>query len=122
MFPPPPGVQPQAPTSSSEVSGGGAEAAVVAPASSTPLISAESEETFLVELGQPGAAGHYLALFSNRGGRLLSLKLGDVYTQGELTPEQQEDPAYFVEILRANGQVDGWNTASFGLVAGPSSK
>ncbi len=122
MFPPPQSVQPQAPTSTIEVSGGGAEAAAAAPASSTPLISAESEETLLIELGQPGAPGHYLALFSNRGGRLLSLKLGDIYTQGELTPEQQEDPAYFVELLRANGQVDEWNSASFGLVAGPSSK
>ena len=122
MFPGPPKAQPLAPAPSVETVQGGAEASLEAPASSTPLISAESEETLLVELGQPGAAGHYLALFTNRGGRLLSLKLGDVYTQGELTPEQQEDPAYFVELLQPNGRFDDWDVASFGLVAGPSSR
>lgn len=122
MFPP--AVQEAKKTSGSpaETVQGESVELVEATPSSAPLIAAESEETLLVELGSPGTPGHYLALFTNRGGRLLSLKLGDVYTQGDLAPEQQADPAYYYELLQANGGGEDWQSASFGLVAGPSSE
>jgi len=121
MFPPPAreAADPLG-TSGEVIQGEATQITEVAPIAA-PLISAETEETLLLELGTPGTHGHYLAEFTNRGGRLLSLRLGDVYTQGDLTPEEQADPAYYFELLSPNGSSENWQEASFGLVAGPSS-
>jgi len=86
-----------------------------------PLVSEETERTLELEFGVPGRPGSYLATFTNRGGRLLSLRLGDAYAREGLSVEEQADSAQWVELLSPI-QVGDVELASFGMQAGPSSK
>jgi len=98
------------------------QAAAPAPvAVADPLISEGTERTLELEFGIPGRPGSYLAIFTNRGGRLSSLRLGDAYVQVGLEREEEADPAYWVELL-SPVTVSGGQLASFGLAAEASAK
>ena len=86
-----------------------------------PLVTEDTERTLELEFGTPGKPGSYLATFTNRGGRLLSLRLGDAYDQEGLTVSEQADPEHWVELLSPIA-VSGGELASFGLTTGPSAR
>ena len=55
-----------------------------------PLV-AESEEEIVLELGLPGEVGHYWARFTNRGARLLELRLDGYYVRADLDEAARAD-------------------------------
>ena len=62
-------------------------------------VAADAEREVEVEFGTPGEAGSYQAVFSNRGARLLSLRLGDYFDQRDLDETERLDKARWVEVL-----------------------
>ena len=122
MNPPQEGTQPSG-GGTAEVSETSTQAAEEsAPAElAAPTLSEETERTLELSFGTPGQPGSYLATFTNRGGRLLSLRLADAYERENLTPEEQADPVNWVELL---GAVEAGDTelASLGMRAAPSSR
>ena len=92
------------------------------PPAANPLIAEDTERQLEVVFGRPGTRGNYLVTFTNRGGRLLSLRLGDIFIRGNLDEAAKEDPDNLIELLRPNSRGEDWQVASFGLVAGPSAK
>ncbi|MAE29115.1 MAG: hypothetical protein CMJ87_09085 [Planctomycetes bacterium] len=63
-----------------------------------PVAAAQSEQSFEVEFGTPGQAGHYLARFTNRGARLMELRLGNHYDLVGLSVEERADPNHWVVL------------------------
>ena len=68
-----------------------------------PITADATERTWEMERGVPGEAGHYFARFSNRGARLLELRLGGYYDRIGLTDEEQADPAHWVVLTAPVG-------------------
>jgi len=124
MFPPPKSVESESERAvllKSEVVEQEASKSDRAP-TAQPLVSEETERTLEVEFGTPGTPGSYFATFTNRGGRLLSLRLGDAYDQEGLGPAEQAETTHWVELLRPVLKSDGGMVASFGLAAAHSAK
>ncbi len=122
LFPPPEQDKPR-PTDLTQAPTVVVEAPTTEPVpTAEPLVFEEVERTLEVEFGTPGRPGSYHAIFTNRGGRLLSLRLGDAYDLEGLTPEERGDTAHWVELLRPVARDGGGEVASFGLAAGPSAK
>jgi YidC/Oxa1 family membrane protein insertase len=61
--------------------------------------AASEEQEFSVQFGTPGEAGSYLGRFTNRGARLLSLKIGDYTNARGLDDEERRVPSEWVEVL-----------------------
>jgi YidC/Oxa1 family membrane protein insertase len=89
--------------------------------SAAPLVSEDKERILELEFGTPGRRGSYMATFTNRGGRLLSLRLGDAYDREGLTVEEQADPTHWVELLSPVAVSSG-ELASFSVTAGPPAR
>ncbi len=70
-------------------------------------VSADEETEIRLSFGQPGQPGSYEAVFTNRGARLSSLRLGDYYVDRELDPAAREDPENWVELLSSVEGADG---------------
>jgi len=91
-----------------EPGGGEREAEGAAPAgepSAAPGIAqreAKVEEvTDPIEIGAPGAPGHFLVRFSNRGAALHTLKLGGYFTRVGLDDAELADPANWLTLLES---------------------
>ena len=70
--------------------------------------AADSEERELsFMLGTPGEPGSFLCRFTNRGARLLSLKLGDYTVERGLSEAERLDSSSWVEVLSSVEGVDG---------------
>ena len=82
----------------------------------------ETEERELVlETGAPGAAGTYFMRFTNRGARLLELRMGDYFVQGQLSEQRRAEPENWVQLLRSVESPDGL-TGSFEVQTSASSE
>ncbi|HED65974.1 MAG TPA: membrane protein insertase YidC [Planctomycetes bacterium] len=82
-------------------SGSGAEDA--APSVAEPraeVVDSEVRELTMV-VGEPGTPGYFLATFSNRGGVLAGLKLGDYVTRVGLTEEERRETDNWEPLLEA---------------------
>ena len=71
-----------------------------------PVEAAETERSFEVEFGTPGQPGHYLARFTNRGARLMELRLGGHFDRVGLSPEERGDPAHWVVLTEPRTGLD----------------
>ncbi|MCB9915678.1 MAG: membrane protein insertase YidC [Planctomycetes bacterium] len=80
-----------------------------------------SERELSVRLGTPGEPGSYLATFTNRGARLLSLRLGDYFVARDLDDAERADTERWVEVL-SSVESDGGRTGSLAWSGGPSSR
>ena len=79
-------------------------------------VAADEEIEIRLSFGDPGQPGSYEAVFTNRGARLSSLRLGDYYLERELDPVAREDPENWVELLTSIEGAKG-ATGSLGLSA-----
>ena len=100
----------------------------VAPAASAetakPLgeaLRAEKEEERTLTIGKPGAKGSYKLVFSNRGGSLKELYLGDYFDTASLNDVQRADTAHWTRLVRQVETAQGM-TRSFLLGTSESSK
>jgi YidC/Oxa1 family membrane protein insertase len=84
------------------------------------LVTATEERQLVLELGEPGEAGHYRAVFTNRGARLTRLSLGDYYRSEGLDEVQRRDPSNWVDLLVPIATPEG-TTGSLALAASQSS-
>ena len=79
------------------------------------------EEMHVVEVGTPGEAGCYHAVFSSRGGSLRELRLGDFYDRVGLEPEEQLDREHWTHLIDSVDVSEG-ETASLVLRTSRSSE
>lgn len=88
---------------------------------STEVIAEESERELLLETGPAGARGTYHMRFTNRGARLLELRLGDYFIEGGLSAGLQERIESWVPLL-VPVETPGGLTGSFALSASKSAE
>ncbi|HHK42610.1 MAG TPA: hypothetical protein ENJ50_09350, partial [Planctomycetaceae bacterium] len=86
------------------------------------LVASEEQETGELIFGHSGELGLYLARFSNRGARLLELRLGDYTSSQGLTEAEREDVDNWVHLIEPILQPDGTSTGSMILRASASAK
>lgn len=65
----------------------------------SPLVAEEEERSVELELGASGRPGHYLARFTNRGARLVELRLGNYYERGDLSAAERDERSNWVQLL-----------------------
>jgi hypothetical protein len=80
-----------------------------------------SERTLELSIGKPGEVGSYRAVFSNRGARLVELKLANFYDQVRLTDEEKLDPQHWVTLFTSPESL-GLATGSIAWRSEPSSR
>lgn len=92
------------PAGQAAASSGAAPVAPAAPAPPVigPLIEDGSERTETLEFGKPGQPGYMRATFTNRGARLLDLRLGNYFVHGGLAEAVQADPASWTRLLASD--------------------
>jgi YidC/Oxa1 family membrane protein insertase len=83
----------------------GAQPATSPAASAEPAIGPEvqdsEERTLEIQVGQPGERGSYLARFTNRGARLLELRLANYYDKPKLSAEDRADREHWVRLVES---------------------
>lgn len=84
-------------------------------------VGEESERTLELSIGKPGEVGSYRATFSNRGARLVELKLANFYDQVKLTDAEKLDPQHWVTLF-TSPQSLGLATGSLAWRSEPSSR
>ena len=88
-------------------------------------VTADTEERFeTLRVGEGAADGEpaYWARFSNRGARLVELKLPTYYVQVDLTPEEKADPANWLPLVVSAETADGPTGSLLLLPGGPSAR
>jgi len=128
LFPPPPRpkVEPGATSEvASELAGGATtqpSEIASARAARGPIVGTveaeESEREEVLVFGKPGEPGHWRALFTNRGARLLDLRSGNHFVRGKLNAAEKADPENWTRLARI---VPGDARASLSLAASASS-
>lgn len=106
--PPPPRVTPPAQTPSSASAPNAAddrlapqEGAAAAPAREPrgPVQRAEIEQELVIQVGEPGQAGSYRAVFTNKGATLKTLSLGDYPDKAGRSAAERLDSANWTRVL-----------------------
>ena len=93
-----------------------------APVAAEDRVTAEVEELITLSLGRPGEPGAMELEFTNRGARLMTLRLADYFsTQDRALSESGEAPIEWVELLSSVESQSG-TTGSLGLRADGSAK
>ncbi len=137
LIPPPPKARPQADPSGPRADQAEAPAAAREPAGTAagaagesetpaepsigPLVRDEVERTLDLTPGTPGRPGSYWARFTNRGARLLELRLGDHYDAALLSDEQRLEREHWVQLVGSVLTPEG-PSGSLELRSGPSSR
>ena len=111
--------EPQAPSSSTAPANAPAPTPAAAPIGE--VLRAASEEEVTLLIGKPGQRGSYEALFTNRGGALRELRLGDYYDTAALDPAQRADVAHWTHLVSQVETAQG-KTRSFLLGTSASSR
>jgi YidC/Oxa1 family membrane protein insertase len=84
-------------------------------------LSAAAEEEISLRLGVPGQAGSYEMRFTNRGARLLSLRIGDYFSELDIEQGAAGDASTWVQLL-SSVETDAGSTGSLGIAASESAK
>ncbi|MBK7643839.1 MAG: YidC/Oxa1 family insertase periplasmic-domain containing protein [Planctomycetes bacterium] len=101
----------------------GATAPAVKPAEALPsatlgpVLREESEREIRVQIGKPGEAGSYEAVFTNRGGALKELLLGDYFDTAGLKEAERADTKHWTKLVT---QVDTGHGVSRSFLLGTS--
>jgi YidC/Oxa1 family membrane protein insertase len=126
--PPPPRPQPGAPAQVAEgqqppAANPAAPAAPSAPAAPVlgEVLRAEKEELRTLRIGKPGEKGSYELDFSNRGGALVELHLGDYFDKAALSEAERADSAHWTRLVTQVETAQGM-TRSFLLGTSASSR
>ncbi len=82
---------------------------------------AEKEELRTIRIGRPGEKGSYEADFSNRGGALVELHLGDYFDKASLNAAERADSAHWTRLVTQVETAQG-KTRSFLLGTSESSR
>jgi YidC/Oxa1 family membrane protein insertase len=90
------------------------------PPTSGPVLVGQEEPDLALEFGAGGERGHYRAVFSNRGGALVSLRTGEWFDRAQLSTAEKADPEHWTELLVPVETALG-RTASMALATAPSS-
>lgn len=96
-------------------------AATPAPPVEGPVIVGQDEEDLALVFGSGGERGHYRAVFSNRGGALVSLRSGEWFDRVRLSTAEKLDPEHWTELLTPVETAEG-KTASMIVETSPSSE
>ena len=90
---------PSAPVSAAGEPGQASGNPAPAPAAISAVEKSEGEETRAIQVGEPGKPGSYRALFTNKGGALVELSLGDYFERASLSEAEKADPAHWTRLL-----------------------
>lgn len=71
------------------------------PAPISTVVADDEERTLQIDIGAPGEVGAYRALFSNRGGRLVELKVKSYVDRVGLSEEERADPEHWTSLVRS---------------------
>jgi len=130
LFPPrQPRVQPPSATQPAATQPAAAQSAATQPAAQAPpsaapigeVLRAEQEEERSFKIGKPGEKGSYEVKFSNRGGALVELHLGDYFDKASLTEAQRAETAHWTRLVTQVETAQGM-TRSFLLGTSVSSR
>ncbi len=101
----------------------GAAAAAETPAfePTAEVVAEDAERELVFETGAPGQRGTYRMRFTNRGARLLELRLGDYFVEGGLGPELRARPENWVPLLAPVATPEG-TSGSFAVAASASAQ
>ncbi len=86
------------------------------------VVDTEERDTGPLYFGDEGAPGLYLARFSNRGARLVELRLGDFFDEEGLSEDQRHDSEHWVRLVVPVETPGGFQTGSMLLRASASSR
>lgn len=86
------------------------------------VVAEQQERTLELTVGTPGERGSFHAVFTNRGARLLSLRLGDQYVVGGLDAAGRADVETWVPIAQPIELPGGGVLGSLDLVASVSAR
>ncbi len=111
LGPKPPPPPPRAPVNAEQ----SAAPASTAPAAPLPppvsqVVADEAERMLEIDIGQPGEPGAYRAQFSNRGARLVELKVKSFVDRVGLDEAERADPEHWTSLVRptkSSGRVSG---------------
>ncbi len=111
LGPKPPPPPPRAPASAEQLApaANAAPAAPLAPPVSQ-VVVAEAERTLELDIGKPGEPGAYRAQFSNRGARLVELKVKSYVDRVGLDETERADPEHWTSLVRpvkSSGRMSG---------------
>jgi YidC/Oxa1 family membrane protein insertase len=84
--------------------------------------AASEEQEISIRLGTPGRPGAYELAFTNRGARLLSLRIGDYFTNREREHVNPADTSTWVELLTSVDAGGATGTGSLAIAASESAK
>jgi YidC/Oxa1 family membrane protein insertase len=105
VFPPPPPAEPTTtPAAASGVSAPSAAPSAPEKPQPPPISSVlveDAERTLEIDLGQPGEVGAYRAVFSNRGARLVELKLKSYVDRVGLSDAERLEPEHWIQLVRS---------------------
>ncbi|MCK6446879.1 MAG: membrane protein insertase YidC [Planctomycetes bacterium] len=80
----------------------------------SPRVGETEERTLVLDVGKPGEAGSYRAVFSNRGASLLELRLGNYYVDEHIRDDARLDWHNWTTVL-ASARTSGRDTGSLSL-------
>ncbi len=93
------------------------------PVRGTVVIDEEERDSGPLFFGdEVGGRGRFLARFSNRGARLVELRLGDFFDVEGLDDEAKRDPEHWVKLVQPVEMPQGSTTGSMLLAASASSR
>ena len=71
------------------------------------VVADEAERKLELEIGTPGERGSYRAIFSNRGGSLVDLWIGNYYDHDGLSAQERADRAHWTRLLESAEAPEG---------------
>jgi YidC/Oxa1 family membrane protein insertase len=119
--PKPPERPPQQPAPAVEESAAPEAPATPQPAPISSVVTDDEERTLQIDIGAPGEVGAYRAVFSNRGARLVELKVKSYVDRVGLSDEERNDPEHWTSLVRSVAS-SGVNSGSLLLRSDISSK
>lgn len=114
LGPKPPPPPPRAPAGTEQLAPAESNTSAAPSAPLPPPISErvveDAERTLEIDIGKPGEHGAYRAQFSNRGGRLVELKVKSYVDRVGLDEAERDDPEHWTSLVRAtksSGRISG---------------
>jgi YidC/Oxa1 family membrane protein insertase len=80
---------------------GGAPSAVAQSPAIGPVVGDSEERTLELQIGEPGKVGSYFARFTNKGARLLELRLANFYDKSKLPEAERAEREHWVRLLES---------------------
>jgi YidC/Oxa1 family membrane protein insertase len=113
--------EPADPEAGATTQPGAAQSALAQAPAIGPVVGDSEERTLELQIGEPGKVGSYFARFTNKGARLLELRLANFYDQSKLPEAERAEREHWVRLLESVTTPEG-PSGSLALRSWTSSK